>query len=175
MTAPTITNEQIEAIYKSTFEGMPGCVRSAPKPNETVFAFARALLATVPEVGPAIAGQCRNDGRCQYAIDHGAEGLAACPVGKCCMPIAPAIPLPAAPVQGWVSVKDRLPEKQIGVLITDGKSIASAEFIEVDNGYVYWTGFGFGGYEWEFDFRSESVTHWMQLPTLPPPPVGENE
>lgn len=26
---------------------------------------------------------CREDGRCQYAIDHGAEGMAACPVGKC--------------------------------------------------------------------------------------------
>jgi hypothetical protein len=31
---------------------------------------------------------CRADGRCQYAIDHGAEGLGACPVGKCCMPRA---------------------------------------------------------------------------------------
>ena len=30
--------------------------------------------------------QCRTDGRCQYAIDHGAEGLGHCPEGKCCMP-----------------------------------------------------------------------------------------
>lgn len=29
---------------------------------------------------------CRTDGRCQYAIDHGAEGLGHCPTGKCCMP-----------------------------------------------------------------------------------------
>lgn len=29
---------------------------------------------------------CRNDGRCQYAIDHGAEELGHCPPGKCCMP-----------------------------------------------------------------------------------------
>ena len=28
---------------------------------------------------------CRNDGRCQYAIDHGAEGLGYCPKGKCVM------------------------------------------------------------------------------------------
>ena len=28
--------------------------------------------------------QCRDDGRCQYAIDHGAEGLGACPAGECC-------------------------------------------------------------------------------------------
>lgn len=30
--------------------------------------------------------QCRTDGRCQYAIDHGAEGLGHCPPGKCAMP-----------------------------------------------------------------------------------------
>ncbi|CAB5178889.1 hypothetical protein UFOVP156_46 [uncultured Caudovirales phage] len=29
---------------------------------------------------------CRDDGRCQYAIDHGAEGMGHCPAGKCCMP-----------------------------------------------------------------------------------------
>lgn len=27
---------------------------------------------------------CRDDSKCQYAIDHGAEGLGACPAGKCC-------------------------------------------------------------------------------------------
>ena len=30
---------------------------------------------------------CRDDGRCQYAIDHGAEGLGHCPEEKCCMPL----------------------------------------------------------------------------------------
>jgi hypothetical protein len=29
---------------------------------------------------------CRDDGRCQYAIDHGAEGMGQCPKGKCAMP-----------------------------------------------------------------------------------------
>ena len=29
---------------------------------------------------------CRPDGRCQYAIDHGAEGMGHCPRGKCVMP-----------------------------------------------------------------------------------------
>ena len=29
---------------------------------------------------------CRTDGRCQYAIDHGAEGLGHCPPGKCVQP-----------------------------------------------------------------------------------------
>ncbi len=30
--------------------------------------------------------QCRTDGRCQYAIDSGAEGLGHCPKGKCVLP-----------------------------------------------------------------------------------------
>ena len=32
------------------------------------------------------AQQCRTDGRCQYAIDSGAEGMGHCPKGKCVMP-----------------------------------------------------------------------------------------
>lgn len=28
---------------------------------------------------------CRADGRCQYAIDHGAEGMGHCPRGQCVM------------------------------------------------------------------------------------------
>lgn len=36
---------------------------------------------------------CRHDGRCQYAIDSGAEGLGHCPRGKCVMPDGgPALP-----------------------------------------------------------------------------------
>jgi hypothetical protein len=35
---------------------------------------------------------CRTDGRCQYAIDHGAEGMGHCPVGKCAMPAEAAPP-----------------------------------------------------------------------------------
>lgn len=40
----------------------------------------KALAASKPEP------KCRQDGRCQYAIDHGAEGLGHCPPGKCAMP-----------------------------------------------------------------------------------------
>ena len=32
------------------------------------------------------APQCRPDGRCQYAIDHGAEGMGHCPPDKCAWP-----------------------------------------------------------------------------------------
>lgn len=28
---------------------------------------------------------CRSDGRCQYSIDSGAEGMGHCPSGKCVM------------------------------------------------------------------------------------------
>lgn len=36
---------------------------------------------------PAHSGRpCRADGRCQYAIDVGAEGIGACPAGRCIMP-----------------------------------------------------------------------------------------
>lgn len=38
------------------------------------------------EVKVGVTDGCRDDGRCQYAIDHGAEGLGHCPPGKCCMP-----------------------------------------------------------------------------------------
>lgn len=43
-----------------------------------------ALATRTPE--PQAEQQCRDDGRCQYAIDHGAEGLGHCPRGKCAMP-----------------------------------------------------------------------------------------
>lgn len=33
--------------------------------------------------------ECRSDGRCQYAIDHGTEGLGHCPKGKCVLPEQP--------------------------------------------------------------------------------------
>ena len=39
-------------------------------------------------LGEELAQTCRSDGRCQYAIDHGAEGLGHCPPGKCTMPVA---------------------------------------------------------------------------------------
>lgn len=50
---------------------------------------AREALAATTDLKCVIlchAEPCRDDGRCQYAIDHGAEGLGHCPEGKCCMP-----------------------------------------------------------------------------------------
>lgn len=42
---------------------------------------------------------CRSDGRCQYAIDHGAEGMGHCPRGKCAM--ADAAPSVAPKPVAW--------------------------------------------------------------------------
>ena len=51
---------------------------------------AKESLAATADLSGLIlchAEPCRDDGRCQYAIDHGAEGLGHCPEGKCCMPL----------------------------------------------------------------------------------------
>jgi len=46
----------------------------------------RHQRVTTDGYGLFVVPLCRNDGRCQYAIDHGAEGMGHCPPGKCCMP-----------------------------------------------------------------------------------------
>ena len=46
----------------------------------------RALYAAQPAQPAAhVDYPCRTDGRCQYAIDSGAEGMGHCPKGKCVM------------------------------------------------------------------------------------------
>ena len=45
--------------------------------------------------------KCRNDGRCQYAIDHGAFTESHCPAGKCAMQGVELGPLPGT---SWVNV-----------------------------------------------------------------------
>ena len=46
----------------------------------------RAQAALREALAEQPAQQCRTDGRCQYAIDSGAEGMGHCPKGKCVMP-----------------------------------------------------------------------------------------
>ena len=46
----------------------------------------RAQAAIREALAEQPAQQCRTDGRCQYAIDSGAEGMGHCPKGKCVMP-----------------------------------------------------------------------------------------
>ena len=72
-------------------------------------------------------------------------------------------------MSGWISVKDRLPEADVPVLVTyigfndnkpysDGIAIWSQEL----NGYN-------GGWAWTLDYSEVTVeiTHWMPLPKKP--------
>jgi len=64
----------------------------------------------------------------------------------------------------WISVKDRLPEIGVGVLVfIPNVGITSAER-DIIGSRNYWTGHLFGGYEWEFFFSYHDVTHWTELP-----------
>lgn len=74
----------------------------------------------------------------------------------------------------WISVKDRLPESGVPVLVTfvgytDNKlhSDGVARWEPDLNGYN-------GGWEWTLDFSDATVeiTHWMPLPE---PPKEETE
>ena len=68
----------------------------------------------------------------------------------------------------WISVKDRLPEEHMDVLIYHGRFIGDMMSV-----YTY-----IGNNEWrdEHGYRSstrdEGITHWMHLPT--PPTEKEN-
>lgn len=69
----------------------------------------------------------------------------------------------------WILLSERLPKEGQGVLITDGKTMVTAEigdYFERKNCY-FWSPVGFSGYEWEYDFEYEDVTHWMELPEAP--------
>ena len=76
--------------------------------------------------------------------------------------------------QGWVSVENRLPERGVGVLITDGEDMVTAQRLCVgpaktftqDN--AFWAGYGYGGYDCESEVHEP--THWMPLPATPTEP-----
>lgn len=52
------------------------------------------------------------------------------------------------------------------ILVTDGKVIVVVEKGDCA-GRPWPDPVGFGGYEWEFDFDWEDLTHWMPLPPAP--------
>ena len=72
----------------------------------------------------------------------------------------PSIPLPAAPVQGWISVKDRLPDDDCAVLVASWRYITGEQKVSSAH-YSY-------GLK---SFTEHSVTHWQPLP---PPPAGDS-
>lgn len=59
---------------------------------------------------------------------------------------------------GWISVKDRLPEEYVAVLIWDGDNVCKAEYV---------TDYGWGGIPTNMGLDRSSVTHWMPLPEPP--------
>ena len=65
----------------------------------------------------------------------------------------------------WISMDDRLPDDGVGVLITNGAIITAAKLFPI--GCHWWDGLHFSGYEWEWDFNTSSITHWMPLPEPP--------
>lgn len=68
----------------------------------------------------------------------------------------------------WIPLSETLPPEQTEVLITDGKNwsaakLGSVNFTPKGKRWLSWTGCGFSGYEWEFDFEP---THWAEAPEL---------
>ena len=71
-------------------------------------------------------------------------------------------------MNNWISIKERLPEFQKEVLVTDGKEIAIAYRWELsnENGFC-WSVAGCGGWDFDLPFPEFEITHWMDLPELP--------
>ena len=59
----------------------------------------------------------------------------------------------------WISVKDRLPEKDTSVLYTNGKEMFSGFLLSNMRHDPFWSHYD--------DFEDTDVTHWMPLPGLP--------
>lgn len=91
LAAIKMKDEAIEYMHKEKCDYMT--LNNLGNPiNETSYRLASEALAIQPDDSALKAwlGEpqpCRSDGRCQYAIDHGAEGLGHCPAEKCCMPL----------------------------------------------------------------------------------------
>lgn len=67
----------------------------------------------------------------------------------------------------WIAIKDKLPEVGVGVLITNGVIVTAAQRDTLFDDRINWDGHEYGGYEWDFDFDENSITHWMSLPDPP--------
>lgn len=68
----------------------------------------------------------------------------------------------------WISVKDRLPDKQ-GVYLVAFKPPLPKVTI------AWWATKEFGWYDLEYNFHTDSVSHWMPLPPMPEQEVSGDD
>ena len=81
MEMTTITIDR--AVVEQALEALEYAQQGHECPSTTRQAITALRAALTQQAEPR--NQCRSDGRCQYAIDHGAEGMGHCPKGKCVM------------------------------------------------------------------------------------------
>lgn len=71
----------------------------------------------------------------------------------------------------WIKFEDKLPENEKAILITNGEIVTVATFDAKAYSYpermAFFDGHGFSGYEWDWLFDENSITHWMPLPEAP--------
>lgn len=60
----------------------------------------------------------------------------------------------------WISIKDKLPEKDSLVLITDGERVTIAEWYQEQ-------GWGLAREDKAIGIFADTITHWMPLPAPP--------
>ena len=70
----------------------------------------------------------------------------------------------------WINIEDRLPEKGVYVLFTDGIGMivgyVDGYFEHGKRNFEYIKTYGIRGYEWDIELGGP-ITHWMPLPPMP--------
>jgi len=67
----------------------------------------------------------------------------------------------------WISIKDRLPDVKVEVLVTDGIGISIAEQWSTRSGWHVFCAICTEDATHFLDTGLEKITHWMPLPPLP--------
>lgn len=73
------------------------------------------------------------------------------------------------PGNDWIDLRDGKPSAGQKVLIAANGIItaATADRAFYGDGRIWWGGCGVDGYEWEFTFENDEVTHWMPMLKYP--------
>lgn len=70
-------------------------------------------------------------------------------------------------MNNWIRIEEQLPDEKTPVLLTDGEVMVTGFIDHFMNGAVYTRMYGVTGFECDFDFNSDEITHWMPLPAKP--------